>query len=426
MDDLFEVRIHSLAYGGDALGRLPDGRVVFVPYALPGEVVKLRIVDEKPRHALAELVEVLQASPERVTPRCLHFGTCGGCHYQHMSYTAQLKAKASILREQLERIGGLQQLPEIEIVPSPSQWNYRNTVQFHVTREGKLSYQKARSNQSFAIQECHLPEAPINQLWPQIDIEPLPGLKRISLRAGQDEELMVVLEGTDMEPVDFSIESLPVSVVQLDDHGGTVLAGSEHISMEILGREFTVSAGSFFQVNRLQAAVMASYLLEKLPFSAQQTVVDAYCGVGLFSAFMAAPVKRLVGIEISPDACEDYTTNLDDYGNVELYEAPVEDVLGSVNFDADILVLDPPRAGLGKVTVQGVLEQGARQVAYVSCDPATLARDIKLLAAGGYRLDSVTLFDMFPQTYHIESISLWKKIIDHRRDERVTITPVQR
>ena len=139
------------------------------------------------------------------------------------------------------------------------------------------------------------------------------------------------------------------------------------------------------------------------------TVVDAYCGVGLFSAFLAPKVKRLVGIEVSPSACEDFSTNLDEFDHVELYEAPVEDVLGSVKFNADVIILDPPRAGLGAKTVEGILAQGAAHLAYVSCDPATLARDGRQLAAGGYSLSSLALFDMFPQTYHIESISMWEK-----------------
>ena len=139
------------------------------------------------------------------------------------------------------------------------------------------------------------------------------------------------------------------------------------------------------------------------------TVVDAYCGVGLFSAFLAPKVKRLAGIEVSPNACEDFSTNLDEFNQVELYEAPVEDVVLNVDFHADIIIMDPPRAGLGAKTVAGIITQGAAHLAYVSCDPATLARDGKQLAEGGYSLTSIALFDMFPQTYHIESISLWEK-----------------
>jgi 23S rRNA (uracil1939-C5)-methyltransferase len=406
MQEYEDVRVDRLAYGGDAVGRLADGRVVFVPYAIPGELVRVKLLQDKARYARGELAEVIEPAVGRVAPLCKHFGTCGGCHYQHMSYPAQLEAKAVILKEQLERIGGFHELPEIAIRPSPAPWNYRNSVQFHLTHEGQLGYQTARSNQPFAIQECHLPEAVLNDLWPHIEVEPMAGLERISLRAGVDEDLMLILECSARLPVDFSIEGLPLSVVQMSASDRTVLAGSDHILMEISGRQFKVSAGSFFQVNALQAAEMVGYLLEYLPITATQTVVDAYCGVGLFSAFLAAKVKRLVGIEISPEACEDYAANLDEFDNVELYEAPVEDVLGSTDFHADCLVLDPPRAGLGMKTVQGVLAQGAWHLAYVSCDPATLARDAKQLAEGGYKLDRVTLFDMFPQTYHVETIAL--------------------
>jgi 23S rRNA (uracil1939-C5)-methyltransferase len=409
MINTFEVRIDNLVYGGDAIGRLPDGRVVFVPYTVPGEIVRINIVEDKPRHARGELVEVLEASPQRVTPRCQHFTTCGGCHYQQMNYPTQPKAKADILREQLERIGGLRNFPAVEIVAAPDPWNYRNHLQFHITRDGKLGFQRAHSNQTFAIRECHLPEKAINQLWPLVDVEPILGLERISLRVGVDEEAMLILESSEPQPVDFSIEDLAVSVVQMGPTGSVVLAGSDHIVMEILSRYFQVSAGSFFQVNRLQAEAMIKCLTDQLSPEKDMTVVDVYCGVGLFSAFLAPRVKRLVGIELLPEACEDYSTNLDEFDNVELYEDSAENVLGMVNFNPDIIVLDPPRAGLGGKTVEGVLAQGARCLAYISCDPATLARDGKQLDAGGYTLVKVALVDMFPQTYHIESISLWEK-----------------
>ncbi len=409
MTSTFDVRIESLAYGGDALGRLPDGRVVFVPFAIPGELVRLRVVEDKPHHATAALVDVLEPSPERVIPRCPHFTTCGGCHYQHMNYPAQLKAKADILNEQLERIGGLRGTPEVELHASPEPWYYRNTIQFHLTREGKLGFQKIHSNQPIAIRECHLPQEAINWLWPQIEVEPIPSLERVSLKMGLDEELMLILESSDPQAMDFSIENLTVSVVQVGDYDSILIAGSNYIVMEVLGRHFKVSASSFFQVNNRQAQAMVKHLIDRLPLTSEMTVVDAYCGVGLFSAFVAPKARRLVGIELSPSACEDFSTNLDEFERVELYEAPVEDVLGSVDFDADIIILDPPRAGLGSKTVEGILTQGAAHLAYVSCDPATLARDGKQLAAGGYILSSIALIDVFPQTYHIESISLWEK-----------------
>jgi 23S rRNA (uracil1939-C5)-methyltransferase len=409
MTSIFDIKIDNQAYGGDALGRLPDGKVVFVPYAIPGELVRLAITEDKPRHARGELVEVLEGSPERVIPRCQHFTTCGGCHYQQMNYPTQLKAKADILREQLDRLGGLRDFPAIELIAASDPWNYRNTIQFHITRDGKLGFQRVNSNQTFAICECHLPEAAINRLWPLVDVEPIPGLERLSLRVGVSEDTMLVLESSDPQPLEFSIEGLTVSVVQVRPTGSMVLAGSDHIVMEVSGRRFQLSASSFFQVNTLQAQAMVKHLLDYLPLKEEALVLDVYSGVGLFSAFLAPRVKRLVGIEISPEACEDFSANLNEFDNVELYEDKAENVLSQVNFNPNIIIMDPPRAGLGVKTVKGVLAQGAAHLAYISCDPATLARDGKQLAAGGYSLEKVTLIDMFPQTYHIESISLWEK-----------------
>jgi len=409
MTSTVEVRIDNLAYGGDALGRLADGRVVFVPYGIPGELVRLRLVEDKPRHARAELVEVLEASFDRIVPCCQHFMTCGGCHYQQMNYAYQVKAKAAILREQLERIGGLRDIPAVEIMDAPKPWYYRNHVQFHLTHEGKLGYQKAHSNQTFAIRECHLPEEAINQLWPKVEIESIPGLERISLRQGVDEDMLLILESSDPQPLDFSIEDLAISAVQVGPTGRVVLAGSDHIVMEVSGKRFKVSATSFFQINTRQAQAMVKRLSEHLSLDEDMTILDVYCGVGLYSSFLAPKVKRLVGIEISPASCEDFVLNLDEFENVELYEASAEEVLGSISFNPDIIILDPPRAGLGVKTIEGIFTQGAGQLAYISCDPATLARDGKQLAAGGYSLVKVTLIDMFPQTYHIESISFWEK-----------------
>jgi 23S rRNA (uracil1939-C5)-methyltransferase len=409
MASTFDVSIDSMAYGGDALGRLPDGRVVFVPYAIPGEQVRLRVVEDKPHRATAVLDEVLEPSPDRVTPRCKHFSVCGGCHYQHMNYSAQLKAKADILKEQLERIGGLREIPDIEMHASPEPWYYRNTIQFHVTNEGKLGFQIAHTNQPFAIQECHLPLEAINRLWPKIEVEPIPSLERVSLRMGFNDEMMLILKSSDPQAMEFSIENLPVSAIQAGPYGSIVLAGSDYVVMEVLGRQFKVSASSFFQVNALQAEALVRYLTNHLPISREMTVVDAYCGVGLFSAFLAGEVRRLAGIEVSPIACEDFSTNLDEFNQVELYEAPVEDVMLNVDFHADVIIMDPPRAGLGAKTVSGIITQRAAHLAYISCDPATLARDGKQLTEGGYRLTKIAMFDMFPQTYHIESISLWDK-----------------
>lgn len=409
MENTSEIRVEKLAYGGDGMSRLYDGRVVFVPLTIPGEIVRIKLVEDRPHHARGELVEVLEPSPERVTPRCQHFTFCGGCHYQHMNYAYQARAKGEILREQLERLGGLKDIPKIEIIAAPEPWYYRNHIQFHLTREGKLGYQRANSNLPFAIQECHLPEEGINRLWPKIDLEPVKSLERVSLRQGAEDDRMIILESTSPQGLDFNIEDLAVSVVEMDPTGSLVLVGNDYIQMEILGKRFIVSAISFFQVNTHQAEAMVNHLLKNLTLNEEMTILDVYSGTGLYSAFLASKVKRLVGIEISPQACEDFIANLDEYENVELYEAAAEQVLSAVAFEPEVIVMDPPRAGLGRKTIEGILAQGAQTLAYVSCDPATLARDGKQLSAGGYLLTGLALIDMFPQTYHIESMSFWQK-----------------
>ena len=401
----------SLVYGGEAMGRLQDGRAVFVPYTLPGETVSVRLIVQKRGYARGELLEVLTPSQARIEPLCLHFGVCGGCHYQHMSYEDQLTVKTRILGEQLERIGGLVDPPVEPAVSSPNQTLYRNHVQFHLTTDGKIGYHKARSDEVLPIQECHLPEAPLNAIWPQLDFEALPGLERFALRLGIEDDIQLILESSDLKPPEINIRDLPVSVVHLSPGGSLVLGGSEAVWIEVLDRSFQVSAGSFFQVNTPMAAGMVAHLLEILPnyqpLKSDATLLDVYCGVGLFSAFLAPLVSRLVGIESSPAAASDFVANLDEFDHVELYEATAEEVLPSLDIAPDIVLLDPPRAGISRQAMDGLLGLASPLLVYISCDPATLARDAKRLTAHGYRLEQITPFDLFPQTYHIESISFW-------------------
>lgn len=403
-----DVQLEKLAYGGDAMGRLPDGRAVFVPFGLAGERVRVRLVEEKRGFARGELVEVLEASPLRVTPRCVHFGLCGGCHYQNLPYQEQLKVKAEILRDQLGRIGRIEDPPVRETVASPSPWNYRNHVQFHLTNEGKLGYVTAGTPRVFAIRECHLPEGSINSLWPQLEFEPGVDLERISIRSGADEELMLVLESTSPEPPELEIEA-GISIAHVFEENTVVIAGNDHVTIRVLDRDFRVSAGSFFQVNTATAGKMVEYLLHHLPVSPSSTLLDVYCGAGLFSAFLAPKCRRVAGIESSPSACEDFVHNLDELENVDLYEGLAEEVIPHLEIDPDIVLVDPPRAGLERRVLDGLLRLKPRVIAYVSCDPATLARDAARLIRGGYRLKEVTPFDLFPQTYHIESISLFER-----------------
>jgi 23S rRNA (uracil1939-C5)-methyltransferase len=408
---LYEVELTTFTYGGEVMGRLPDGRGVFVPFALPGEKVRVRLVEEKRSHARAELVEVLQPAAQRQPPTCVHFGLCGGCHYQHMPYEAQLAAKTEILRDQLVRIGRLEDPPVQPAVACPHPYGYRNHVQFHLTAEGRLGYYPAGRGDVFAIQECRLPEGPLQDLWPRLDFEAMPEIERIGLRLGAGEDVQLILEGQAGALPEFSVEEMSISAVHLSTESSVVLAGSEFVIMEILGRPFRVSAGSFFQVNSEMAEAMVKHVLDHVPdfvkLDQQTTLLDVYCGVGLFSAFLAPHVGRLIGIEATPSAAEDFTVNLDEFENVELYEDAAENVLAQLAGQPDIVLVDPPRSGLEKGALDNILRLRPRLLVYVSCDPATLGRDAHRLVEGGYCLESIKPFDLFPQTYHIESISFW-------------------
>lgn len=402
------VTLTTLTYGGDAMGRLDDHRAVFVPFGLPGERVRVRLTEEKRNFGRGEIVEILDPSPLRVIPRCIHFGVCGGCHYQHLPYEEQLKAKTDILRDQLTRIGKIEHPPVQDMVPSASPWNYRNHVQFHLTDDGKLGYVMAQSPRVFAIQECHLPEGSINAMWPQLEFEPEMNVERVSLRSGVDEELMLVLESDSPEAPELEIEA-GISVAHVFDDNAVVIAGNDHLILRVVDRDFRVAAPSFFQVNTAMAQKMVEHLLAYLPITQSTTLLDVYCGVGLFSAFLAPNCERVVGIESSPSSCDDFAFNLDEFENVELYEGFAEDVIRHLEVKPDIVLVDPPRAGLDKNVVDGILKLNPKVIAYVSCDPSTLARDAARLINGGYKLTQVTPFDLFPQTFHIESISFFEK-----------------
>lgn len=414
----YEVTLSTLTYGGEAMGRLADplsgtgGRAVFVPFGLPKERVRVRLTEEKKGFARGEIVEILEASPERIQPRCVHFEQCGGCHYQNLSYENQLKAKTEILRDQLKRIGKIENPPVNAMVASPSEWNYRNHIQFHLTNEGKIGFVGSKGNSILPISECHLPETGIQSFWPDLNFESKAGVDRVSVRSGADEELMLILESDQPETPEIEIEA-DASVVHLYEEHAVVIAGQDYLTIKVLDKVFHVSAGSFFQVNTKMAGKMIEHLLNKLPVDSSSVLIDVYCGVGLFSKFFAPKCRRVIGIESSESACEDFAVNLDEFENVELYVGAAEEVLPGLSGRIDasaFMIVDPPRAGIDKHALDAMLNIQPRMIAYVSCDPSTLARDAARLIAGGYRLLEVTPFDLFPQTYHIESISLFEKL----------------
>ena len=218
MENEFVVEIEKLIFGGDGLGRLPDGRSVFVPYVIPGEVVKVTLVEEKPRYARGIPTEWVKVSDERIQPRCRHYGLCGGCHYQHIAYDAQMKYKHAILVDQLTRIGKMNDPVVEEIIPSSEQWHYRNNIQFQPDQAGSLCFTEAQSPSLMPVEECHLPQMEINEIWPSLQLETDSGITRVSVRSDSREEVMVVMEGEDEVSPNIEMD-MPVSAVYVNPEG---------------------------------------------------------------------------------------------------------------------------------------------------------------------------------------------------------------
>ncbi len=418
--DTITLELTGIAHGGEALGR-HNGKVIFVAYALPGERVQARVVDEHKSWARAELIEVLSADVDRVDPPCPYFGPgrCGGCQWQHIRYERQLTLKQEIVADQLRRLGHVTDPPVRPTLAVGEPWAYRNHVQFAVDPAGQLGFRRVSSHEIIAVDRCLL----LHPLLDELHQEFQPGggeeeaalelggwLRRVTMRAGvRTGQRLVVFETLGDEPPELEVD-LSVSCVLLRRDGQMQgLIGPPYIEEEVAGRVYRVSAGSFFQVNTAGAEVLVKLVQDYLAPHPEDTLLDIYCGVGLFGLAFKGKAGRLIGIEENPLACEDFAWNARDWDpeRVELHEGPAEEVLAVLDEPIDLAVLDPPRAGAGKEVLQELARLGPHRVVYVSCDPATLARDVQYLQAGGYRLVEVQPVDLFPQTFHVESVSLW-------------------
>jgi len=423
------VQLTSIAHGGAALGR-HEGRVIFVPYALPGETVRVEIADDRRGYAFARLVEVIEPSPGRVVPPCPYFGPlgCGGCQWQHADYAAQLRFKAEIVADQLTRIGSIAGPPVRPTLPDSSGWAYRNHAQFHPAPGAGLGFQGASVGRPrgrglraedeeqesgaegqavVAVDECLILHPLLSDLYATLDLD-LEDLVRLSLRAGAATgERMLIFEMADDMPPSLEID-VPVScVLLLSDGTHANLIGHNHITEVVAGHVYRISAPSFFQVNTPQAAQLVRLVLEYLDLQGDETILDAYAGVGLFTVPLAGRAGLVVSVELAPAAVTDLLENTADVDNVEVIEGPVAAVLPDLDVPLDAAVVDPPRAGVDRFALDALIARHPAHLVYVSCDPATLARDTGRLTAAGYRLAEVQPVDMFPQTYHIESVALF-------------------
>jgi 23S rRNA (uracil1939-C5)-methyltransferase len=374
----------DMAYEGHAIGRL-DELVVFAEYGIPGEEVIVEIYKKTATYANARVIEVLQASPYRIEPPCQYFGLCGGCHWQHITYEHQLELKQHVVQEQLRRIGRFETQPVNETIAAENPWGYRNHLRLSAGRLGDIGFMRRGSHRFLKIDKCLIADPKINEAITLFQGKGA-GLHQVELRAGVNTgDFMVQPDMTKREP-----KAPPTSKVYRES---------------LLGHEFQVSAPSFFQSNTPQAERLAQLVREKLDPQPDELLLDAYGGVGTFAALFAADVREVIGIEESPAAVADATLNLAGLPNVRYIEGKVEAVLPDLTEQPDAVILDPSRVGCHPDVIDAILRLAPRKLVYVSCDPSTLARDLRLLVDGGYDLLDVTPLDMFPQTYHIESVA---------------------
>lgn len=407
------VRFESIAHGGEALARDENGRVIFVPYAIAGETARVEIVESRRGFARGRVVEILEPSPDRVTPRCPHFPPspnvnlleyCGGCQWQHMSYAAQLRSKTQIVRDQFARVGKLPDAPILPTLPARDPWQYRNNMQFGINADGALCLQAPDSHTLVPIRVCYIMDEPLSETFKTLELDS-ESFDRVTLRAGENTgERFLILESEDPETPEIETDE-PVSIAFRSGDVTVPILGKEALTERIGERTFRISPNSFFQVNTIMAETLVELVREYLGPRGTDVLLDAYGGVGLFGLTLARQVARVVEIEENPDALQDTQANASNLDNVEFHEGKVEAILPKLETRIDIAVVDPPRAGLDRFALDALAAKKPRVIAYVSCDPATLARDVARFIEQGYRLERVQPVDLFPQTYHIECVA---------------------
>ena len=438
-----DVDVRGIAAGGAGVADLPDGRVIFVPRTTAGDRARVHVEKSRPRWARGSLVTLLEASPERVEAPCTRYAECGGCQLQHLAYEDQLKWKGRFVADALTRIGGLEDVVAPEVVPSPKRLHYRNRVSYTLRRVGKghvVAGFHALHRPAHVVDirhECLLPEQRLTEAWVllrerwgrQAEHLPTAGRMRLTLRlAGPDRgDVDLVVEGGrpgwNGLPLFEAVAGLRAIWHMPVDKEGEPAVGESHDrattkvgTLLVAGSPEESHAPAFSQVNDDAAEALRTYVLEcclgsgspGVGVSDTRSAVDAYCGTGAYGLSLAAKGWQVTGIESDPVAAAHArasvtTENTSMPGRLDVREGRVEDLLTSL-LPTDLLLLNPPRGGLAEDVPTQVLEHPPGRIVYVSCDPATLARDLKRLN-DQYALDGIRSFDLFPQTAHVETVA---------------------
>ena len=371
------VEIYSLAHGGRGIAR-SEGRVLFVEGAVPGDVVTVEITKDKKRFGLATVSSVVRASPDRIEPPCPVFDRCGGCDWQMLDLGAQRRWKAEIVSGQLSHLGGVGAPPVVDTVAAGEGFGYRNRIDLRISK-GLPALFAAGSHTPVVIEDCPLVVPPITEMIQELD--PEPDVDRVTLRASERTGEKVMLSRRSGRWEDGQIH---------ESVGGHVLR---------------VSGRAFFQVNTPGAETLVRLVADALQPTASDSFLDGYAGGGLFSVTVGSSAGSVVAVESDRRALADLAVNAP---GVQVVATPFEES-GSEVPPVDLAVVDPPRAGLGSAGVAALIQADPSRLAYVSCDPASLGRDARLLIEAGYSLESVTPVDMFPQTHHVEAVAVYTR-----------------
>ncbi|TDC93833.1 class I SAM-dependent RNA methyltransferase [Actinomadura sp. 7K507] len=434
--DVLELEVGNVANGGFCVAR-HEGRVVFVRHALPGERVRARVTERTKNFLRADAVEIIEASPDRVEAPCPFAGPgrCGGCDWQHASLPAQRALKAAVVEEQLQRLAGITRAVTVEEVPYPVDsemapppgLGWRTRVQFAVS-SGAVGLRRHRSHSIEPIDECLIAHPGVELMG--IERKRWPGATGVEgIVSAATGDRLVVLRGRDRRKIRVPRLDVPVRLVRGKPEPGASLP---YVREEVSGRLYQVSGSGFWQVHPGAAQLLADAVLDALEPKPGEIALDLYCGVGMFAGVLAdriGPDGLVVGVESDGQAARDARFNLRDLPNVSIERGPVEEVLAELEFGrasggsgaqnkrggghqggervrrADVVVLDPPRTGAGRDTVEQITRLAGRKIAYVSCDPATLARDLAYFSERGWTLETLRAFDAFPMTRHVECLA---------------------
>jgi 23S rRNA (uracil1939-C5)-methyltransferase len=380
--DELQIKIEKIVPGGLGLA-FAENLTVFVALAAPGDELRVKINQIKGKTGFAEIVEIVEPSPERQEPPCVYFGKCGGCDFQQMNYQAQLRAKVAIVKDCLTRIGKITDAPEIAIIASPRELDYRARAQWHVdARRRKIGYYRRYSHDVIDVKVCPIitPElqAILTELRAGIEWDSF-WSRKIEIEAANSGEEVSVYSAEIVEP-------------------------TEELSFDLNGNRYFYDATTFFQGN----PYLIGQLVEAATANASgAAALDLYCGVGLFTLPLAAKFERVFGVEGNAKAVDFAEKSVENarLENVQFGREDVKEWLAQNETETiDFVLLDPPRAGTEKETIESILTIKPREISYVSCEPATLARDLRVLRDGGYRIESIVALDLFPQTHHVETV----------------------